>query len=137
MISLLAFKSFFGLERGYNTYVSVIDRIQEPTDETLQLCLDSSTDTIKDMLGLMDSEDLPDAPRIDRAVYLLAKYFYESRNFQETTDTLDFGELIKSQKVSYFRSQVYPALMRQLVGMISKYRKHARFIPTIDEAVST
>ena len=86
------------------------------------------------MLGLKDAEDLPDHERIDNAVYLYCQWLTQSRDISERRLDFKLGDSISESQINFFRMNLHPALMRQITGMISKYRKSSRFIPAEESA---
>ena len=107
---------------------SLTNKLNISPDAVLQRFLDSAIEIIRDLLGLMDSESLPDKPRVEQAIFLLCLYFSENKSVQEKVSTLDLND-IKETKTSYFRSRLNAAIYRQVNNLICKYRKHSRFIP--------
>ena len=68
MVSLNAFKKY-------------VRRADNSEDDLLQRQLDAAVIQVKAMMGQDQSDDLPDSPPIDEAVYLKANSLYESRSF--------------------------------------------------------
>ena len=87
--------------------------------------------------GVSPYDSLPNKDRIDQSVYLLCQFYLENRSTQEQQTEVNLDGQIVGRKMSYYRAQVYPALLRQITGMIVKYRQHAKFIPKEDRIVTT
>ena len=133
-VNLQDCKIFIGIGGEKNASSPVRYGLGQFPDSLINSFLTVSSSIIKDMLGLMDSEDLPDDPRVDNAVYLLCLFYLENRSTQEFTDTVTIDEIVRSQRLSYYRANVREPLMKQTLGMLSKFRKVSRFIPDPSES---
>lgn len=125
-VSLDSFKEW------YNDPSSLTAEISTPADSVMEALLNASESIIKDMLGLRESEDIPDNDRVDSAIYLLAQFFCENRSSQEKVLKAELHP-ISEQKTYYYRRLVAEAVYKQIVNMIAKYRKPERFIVLPDE----
>ena len=119
------------------TNTNIVNRIGRPEDSVIQNHLDLSTSMVRDMLGLLSEEILPNDQRVFNAIYLLAQYFIENRSSQEETTSVDLSG-IKQSRQSYYRAQIFKPVLNQVLNMIRKFRKHERFIlkASFDEAIS-
>ena len=117
---------------------SLLGSSKKPADNLIKSFLNVSSAIIKDMLGFTDSENLPDNDRVDNSIYLLTQFYLENRSSQEKTENIMIDDnFISEKKMSYYRQQVYPALLKQITGMIVKYRKHTKFIPDLSTVRTT
>ena len=105
----------------------VIDWDQK-SDQLCQSQLDIAIANIKTKIG--DPPALPDDPRVDRAVYLLAQFYIENRQTQETQLEANAGPLKKS-KVSYYRERVYKAILREINNLIAPFVDVSKFMPPV------
>lgn len=87
--------------------------------------------------GVSAYDSLPNNDRVTQAVYILCLFYIENRSSQEVVDHISIDENIDSRKTSYYRARIYPAVLKQIVSMIGKYRNHKSFIPVKNEAMTT
>jgi len=100
-----------------------------PDDRVIQSKINIAESMMRDILGYSDEEDLPNNSRVGSAMCLLAQFFLENRSTQERVTSIDIGNF-KEVKTTYYRSNVFKPLLKQVVAMVSKYRKHSKFIPS-------
>lgn len=99
------------------------------SDDTIQLHLDSSTDIVRDMLGLSESAPLPESPRIDQAIYTLALFFIESRSSNLKDKSVHIPEVLTHNAKTPYRDRIEPAIYRRVVGLINPWRDVSAFMP--------
>jgi len=105
------------------------NKIHIPKDNVIEAKINVAQSMMRDLLGYDEEEELPNNPRVGSATCLLVQYFLENRSTQERVTSVDVG-VIKETKTAYYRSAVFKPLLRQVVTMVRKYRKHAKFIPS-------
>ena len=133
-VTLSGFKTFSGIGGEKNASSPVKYGLGNFPDSLATSLLNVSTSVVRDMLGLMDSEELPEDERVINAIYLLCQFYIQNRDVQEYEDTVTIDELVRSKKLSYYRANVKGPLMKQILGMLSKFRKVSRFIPDPSES---
>lgn len=95
-------------------------------DSLIQSQLDIAIENIKTKLGGVPG--LPDDPRVDRAVYLLAQFYMENRSTQETQTALNL-EAMSKQKTAYYRERVYQAINREINNLLNPFIPVSKFMP--------
>ena len=132
--TLSGFKTFSGLGEEVNSSSIIKRGMGVFPDPLITSFLSVSEDICRDMCGLEEIEPTPDNERFTNAIYLLAHYFLQNRDFQEFTDRTKLDEIAESTRLSYYRANVREPLMKQILGMLSKFRKVSRFIPDPSES---
>ena len=77
-------------------------------DDLINDLKSSADDVLKGILGLANTADLPDKPRVDLARFYLIMFWYEDRAFM--------------------KSDLPSAIMRTVTGLVSQDRDPAKFI---------
>ena len=96
-------------------------------DSLIQIQLDAAVANIKTRLA---KTDLPDDPRVDRAVYLLANFYMQNRSSQEVQHKLDEGS-ISRHETAYYRERVYQAIQLELSNLLNPFIDVAKFMPEV------
>ena len=128
-VSLSGFKDY----SGWGATPSPIGALEKEStpDAIIQSHMGISERIVRNMLGLTADEALPNDESVDHSIYLLTLFFLENVSSQENTSRFEPASELSFQKVSFYRQQVYPALLRQVNGMTSHLRKYSRFIPDL------
>ena len=98
------------------------------SDALCQSQLDIAIENIKTKVG--GPPALPDEPRVNRAVYLLAQFYLENRQTQETQTTFDMGGPSK-QKTTDYRERIYKAVLRECDNLLSSFIDVSKFMPPV------
>lgn len=97
-------------------------------DSLIQSQLDIAVQNIKTILG--NVPNLPDDPRVDRSVYLLAQFYIENRSTQESVTDMDLQQT-KKQKTSYYRSRVFEAIQKEIQNLLNPFIDVSKFMPEV------
>ena len=98
-----------------------------PDDDLIQDQLNVAQKNILTKLG--NPAELPNDPRVSRAVYLLGTFYLENRQTQETVIEADASSLKKS-KTSYYREKVFQALMFEINNLLNPFIDIEKFMPS-------
>ena len=105
------------------------------SDQDMQNHLDISTALIKDLMGYLKTENLPDEVRVDHAVYTLTLYNLENKSSQE--NQLKFSPTADNEvsysRMSYFRDRLEGAIRKKVLNLINPYRRLEKFMPELGE----
>ena len=90
-------------------------RISGNQDDSLITQLSSSAESVcKSILGLKDTDDLPDNDRVTQAQNLLTLHYFENRAF--------IGRALPE------------VVMKQATSLLSAYRDPAKFMPPVEDS---
>lgn len=109
---------------------------KEFSDLDIQSNLNVAQSLVKDEMGYTQDENLPEAERIEQAVYSLTILLVENREIQERKDTLDLGDQLKSEITSYYRARIEPAVYRKVRILINPWRRVSAFMPGGESATA-
>jgi len=123
-ITVDSFKIYHDLENP-----TLTDTIRLPPDNVIEAKIYIAQSMMRDILGYDEEEELPNNSRVGSATCLLIQYFLENRSTQERVTSINMEDF-KEVKTTYYRSNLFKPLLRQVIVMVSKYRKHSKFIPS-------
>ena len=130
-VTLQTFKDYIGFGETPNVQSAL--EFQSVPDNVFQNFIDISTDLVRGIIGLTESEDLPISPRVDMAIHFLALYYLQNRSTQEKNYEFNPEEELRFNMKAYYR-RLDKAVLHRVISLINKYRKHSRFIPTTEES---
>ena len=101
----------------------------QPEDSVISQHLDICQSIMRDLLGLMPAEPLPDNVRVEHGIYFLTLFHIQNKDTSETQSSMDVGDIAKWTQTSYFRQRLTKPVYNHVISLISPYRKVKRFIP--------
>ena len=128
-IDLNSFKTFAGLPTPTANKATLTAKVNVPDDTILQSSLDVATQNIRTMLALAVADDLPDNANVQRAVFLLGKFYLDNREIQEKVLNVKIDDTFSEQKTTYYRDRIFKAVIQECLNLIAPYRNATAFMP--------
>ena len=121
-----------------NAFTEGADRVQpnarghiDWNKKSVALCQSQMDIAQKNILTKLGNPDqLPDDPRVDRAVYLLAQFYIENRQTQETQTKFDLGSAGKT-KTTYYRERIFQAINREIDNILNPLIDVSKFMAPV------
>lgn len=98
-------------------------------ESELQKSLDAAIIGVKTKLSL---PDLIDNVAVDRAVYLLATFYFQNNTIQEKSVSVQ-GDDLSIETNHYYRERIFQAIQVEIDSLIAPYRNVLDFMPAVSQ----